>query len=82
MTAWEPITVSARWNMDGHVVVRQFRRKGGAATLMVESTGRQWEEEDGLHVLCMVSGLGVFELRFQLQPAGWLLRQPRHAQAA
>lgn len=77
---WEPVAVSARWNMDGRFVVRQFRWRD--VLMVVESTGRQWEEADGVHILCMVAGQGVVELRFQTSPTGWQIRTPRQAQAA
>jgi hypothetical protein len=43
---------------------------------MIESTGRQWEDVDRLHVLCMALGGQVFELIFQQNPARWVLRPP------
>lgn len=65
----ERVKVAARWETDGRFEVRRFEWRG--QSLLVESNGRQWEDESGLHVLCMVPGGQVFELIFHLNPAGW-----------
>jgi hypothetical protein len=69
----EPVEVSARWGERGFFP-RHFVWRG--QKFQVESTGRQWEDEEGLHVLCMVTGGAVFELVFRLQPAGWWVKPP------
>lgn len=77
---WEPCQVVARWDADGRFEPSQFFCQG--TVYQVESTGRSWEDETGMHVLCMVPGGQVFELVFRLQPAGWLVRStegPRRA---
>jgi hypothetical protein len=70
--AWEPVEVAARWEARGWFLPQRFTWNG--EDYPVESTGRQWEDEEGLHVLCMVPGAVVYELVFRLQPAGWWLR--------
>jgi nicotinamide-nucleotide amidase len=72
--ALDPVTVTARWDASGRFIPSQFVWQG--REYAVESTGRRWEDEAGLHVLCMVAGGQVFELVFHLQPAGWSLRAP------
>ncbi len=72
--ALEPVQVAARWEPGGRFEPSQFIWQGQA--YQVESTGRAWEDEAGLHVLCMVPGGHVFELIFRLHPAGWLVRPP------
>lgn len=69
-----PARVSARWDASGRFIPRRFIWQDREYT--VESTGRQWEDEEGLHTLCMVPGGMVFDLVFRLQPAGWWLRPP------
>ncbi len=69
----EPIQVSARWG-EGGFSPRHF--VWGEQVFQVKSTGRQWEDQEGLHVLCMVPGGAVFELIFRLKPAGWWVRPP------
>lgn len=69
---WERVEVSARWEPAGKFIPKQVTRQG--QVMQVESTGRQWEAEDGWHVLCMVPGNQVYELVFRLNPAGWWLR--------
>lgn len=68
------VEVAARWLPDGRFEPTQFVWQG--RTYQVESTGRQWEDAVGLHVLCMLPGGQVLELIFQLDPACWALRQP------
>ena len=70
----EPSQVVAHWASDGRFEPSQFSCQG--VVYQVESTGRSWEDETGIHVLCMVYGGQVFELVFRLQPAGWLVRLP------
>jgi hypothetical protein len=69
---FEPVEVQARWRHDGKFEPTQFHWKGHM--YRVESTGRDWEDEEGLHILCMIHGGKVFELVFRLKPAGWLIR--------
>jgi hypothetical protein len=68
----EQVQVSAFWDEEGWFSPRQFTWQG--QTVRVESTGRQWEDEGGLHVLCMAFGGKAFELVFRLNPAGWWVR--------
>lgn len=71
---FQPIQVTAHWEAAGWFSPRQFVWQGRVYS--VESTGRQWEDEEGLHVLCMLSGGTVYELIFRLRPAGWWLLPP------
>lgn len=64
----EPVEVLARWEGNGFQP-RHFVWSG--RLFVVESTGRQWEDDEGVHILCMVQGGAVFELVFHMQPAGW-----------
>lgn len=70
----DTVQVEARWTHSGSLEPRRFKWQGKMYS--VESTGRQWEDAQGLHVLCMVPGGQVFELIFHLNPAGWLVRPP------
>jgi hypothetical protein len=72
--ALEPVEVAARWKHEGRFEPSQFSLRG--KRYRIESTGRAWEDEEGYHVLCMVSGGQVYELVFHLKPAGWLVRPP------
>ena len=71
---YEAVEVSARWESADGFIPRKvtWREK----IYQIESTGRNWEDEAGFHVLCMVGGGQVVELLFRLRPAGWLLRLP------
>lgn len=70
----KPAQVQARWKHSGGFEPTQFLWNG--TIHRVESTGRQWEDEHGYHVLCMIEGGQVFELIFHLNPAGWTIRPP------
>jgi hypothetical protein len=72
--AFESVEVNARWKHDGKFEPTQFSWK--KKHYRVESTGRDWEDDEGFHVLCMVDGGQVFELVFKLNPAGWFLKPP------
>lgn len=70
----QPTRVTARWHLNGRFEPRRFTWQENPVD--VESTGRQWEDADGLHVLCMAYDGQVFELVFQLNPAGWWVKPP------
>ena len=69
---YEPVKVQARWKHEGRFEPSQFFWRG--KMYKIESTGRDWEDEEGLHILCMLPNKQVFELIFQLNPAGWFIR--------
>lgn len=69
MTTTKTAQVQARWKRSGGFEPTQFLWDG--AIYRVESTGREWEDAQGYHVLCMIEGGKVFELVFHLNPAGW-----------
>jgi hypothetical protein len=71
--ALEPVDVMARWESD-KFLPRHFVWRGHL--FPVESIGRQWEDDEGLHILCMIRGGAIFELVFRLQPAGWWTQPP------
>lgn len=66
----EPVQVQARWKRNGGFEPIRFFWKG--VMYRVESTGRDWEDEQGVHVLVMIQGGQVYELVFKLNPAGWM----------
>jgi hypothetical protein len=68
----ETVEVSARWDQNSKFEPIQFNWQG--KLYQIESTGRDWEDDSGYHVLCMVFGGNIFELIFHLQPAGWWIR--------
>lgn len=69
---FEPVEAQARWVHDGGFEPTQFRWKGHM--YRIESIGRNWEDDNGFHVMCMISGGQVFELIFRLKPAGWMIQ--------
>lgn len=69
----EPLEVTAKFDEDGKVTPLRFTWKG--SEYLVESTGRQWETSDGVHILVMVAGERIFELVFNQVQRLWFLDQ-------
>lgn len=65
----QPVEVTARWLEDGSVIPTHFQIKHQA--YIVESVGRSWLDEAGLHILVMVPGRRVYELVFQPDSLRW-----------
>ncbi len=78
--ALEPVEVAAHWKPEGRFEPTQFVWNGHV--FRVESTGRDWEDDEGYHVLCMAAGSRVFELVFRLGPAGWKVKPPQNTSQA
>lgn len=72
MSEPEGIEVIARF--DGNGWVRPLKIRWEGRVIPVDSTGRRWQAEDGLHVLCMLPGGRVVELIFQPAELRWYLR--------
>jgi hypothetical protein len=72
--AFERVEVSARWERSGKFFPRKVYWQ--EKVYPVESIGRSWEDVEGFHVLCMISGGQVAELLFRLNPAEWFMRLP------
>lgn len=70
----EVIEVVARFAKDGKIYPQSLTWKG--IDLPVESTGRRWHDQDGLHILAMVPGERVLELIFRADQGIWYVRQP------
>lgn len=70
----ETIEVIARFTEDGKLYPQRFSWQGIDYT--VESTGRHWKDQDGLHILVMVPGERVLELIYQADQGLWYLKQP------
>lgn len=71
---YEKVEVNARWKRTGGFTPEKVFWQD--QIYLIESIGRSWEDENGLHLYCMVAGGQVMELRFQLNPAGWYARIP------
>ncbi len=69
----EPIDVTARFDDHGTITPLQFTWKGGA--YRVQSTGRRWVDEAGLHILVEVASGQIYELIFISGENRWYLRE-------
>ncbi len=67
----ETIEVTARWDENGEVTPVQFRLKG--TPIQVETIGRRWQDERGLHALVKALGGRTFELVFSPTEMRWYL---------
>lgn len=68
----EPIEVVVRFKDNGRIEPVSFTSNG--VTRRVFSTGRQWRDDHGYHILIMVSGGRAYELNFDPVPMAWYLR--------
>jgi hypothetical protein len=68
--AMQPIEVIVRWEAGGKVAPLEFSLDG--VRYRVESTGRTWRDEAGLHIL-VLSGQRAFDLIFNSEELTWSL---------
>ena len=67
----EPIEVTARFDAQGTITPMHFTWKGGV--YRVEATGRRWLDDEGHHILVMVSSGQIYELTFQGGEGRWYI---------
>jgi hypothetical protein len=67
----EAIEVTAHFDLQGEIEPRSFKWQG--STYPVESTGRRWRDDKGVHILVMAGGERVFELLFDTRTGRWFL---------
>ncbi len=71
----DPIEVTARFDEHGTVTPLQFTWKGGV--YRVQSTGRHWLDEAGLHILVEVASGQLYELNFKASEGRWYIKRAR-----
>ncbi len=67
----EPVNVTVKFTDKGNIILLRLDMPG--QIWKVESTGREWEEEDGRHMLAMVEGKRVFHLLFSPEKMMWYI---------
>ena len=67
----ESVEVTARFEKDGRVVPLCLVWQGHRYT--IDNTGRQWQAQDGWHILSMTASGRMFELVFIAAESRWLL---------
>lgn len=67
----EEIEVIARFNQKGKIIPLSFRWKG--QNYSIESAGRRWEDDHGIHMLVMVTGNHSFEILYSPGENRWYL---------
>lgn len=68
----DPVAVEARFEPDGSIQPVGLVLNG--KRLNVQAVGRQWDEDDGRHILVMSSGQQA-ELVYRAADASWRLRR-------
>jgi hypothetical protein len=67
----DAVEVLARFDAQGKVTPLRFSWQG--QEFEIESTGRRWQAEDGLHILVMTPGGRMFELLLLASEFRWYL---------
>lgn len=75
----EPVAVDCQFNEDGALRVRRIRRQD---TWIAISQGRQWQDDQGRHVLIMFDDRNVRELILNAQSLTWKLAPARSSDRA
>lgn len=68
----EPVEVTARFTQDGRVYPQRIFWQG--SDYPVASTGRSWQDQEGLHILVMIPEERVLELIFHPEPGLWYIK--------
>jgi hypothetical protein len=69
----EPVEVTARFDAQGDITPLQFSWKGGV--YRVESCGRHWQDEQGMHFQVMVASGLIYELTYHSGEGRWFIGQ-------
>jgi len=67
----EKIEITTRFKRDGSLIPIDFTM--GDSTIQVMNIGRQWESEDGKHILVMDFQENTYHLFFQFRDLSWYL---------
>lgn len=69
----EKIEVTTRFRRDGSLIPIEFIIKD--KPIQILDIGRQWETDDGIHILVMDFRQQTYHLFFQIQDLSWYLVQ-------
>ncbi len=74
----EPIEVTAHFDREGKITPLHFTWKDSPQR--VESTGRRWSDEQGQHILVMLSSGKIYQLTFKINEGRWYISKtaPEH----
>ncbi len=76
----DPISVTCSIDNQGHTTLQSLSWQGRQHTIV--ATGRQWEAEDGRHLMAEAADGTRFELQLQRQNLIWHVRRVWRAQMA
>jgi len=74
-THWESTNVTARFDPQGKIIPLSFTWRG--STYTVDSIGRRWQDEAGLHILVMAPAEQVYELVYAPGEQHWYAKHHR-----
>ncbi len=69
----EPVEVTAHFDLDGTVTPLELTWKGSLQ--QVESTGRSWTDDTGLHILAMTMSGQMYELIYRHRDGHWFIQK-------
>lgn len=69
----EPIEATVHFDEQGKITPLHFTWKG--SLLRVESTGRRWTDDDGQHLLVMVTSGRIYQLIFKGTQGRWYIER-------
>ena len=67
----EKIEITTRFSRDGKLIPLEFSL--GEITIGILNIGRQWETEEGKHILVMDAQQNTYHLFFELADLSWYL---------
>lgn len=67
----EKIDITTRFKRDGSLIPIDFSLED--QTIQIMNIGRQWDNEDGKHILVVDFGENTYHLFFQLSDLSWYL---------
>jgi hypothetical protein len=67
----EKIDITTRFSRDGKLIPLEFTL--GEITIGILNIGRQWETEDGKHILVMDAQQNTYHLFFEMADLSWYL---------
>ncbi len=67
----EPIEVTAHFDREGKITPLHFTWKDNPHR--VESTGRHWSDDQGQHILVMLSSGKIYQLTFKIGEGRWYI---------
>jgi hypothetical protein len=72
----EPIDITTRFNREGKLIPLEFTL--GEKKIYIFNIGRQWDSDEGKHILVMDAQENTYHLFFALEDLSWYLMRDLH----